>query len=376
MRLLYVTNDEVRETFIKPEVAYFKRRGVELEVFSLRDRNRWPTSIRSVGKGLTMVSQVAGWLAREPHLKPPSAAKNLLGAWLAAALAKERVDAKYDMLLAFWATVPATVAMLLSTAWHVPFAFTAHRSDIYARQLLPPKVARSAFIRTISRRGAEVLGRLVPSSIKKTVVIPLGIDIPTWRPIPEAVGERRVLAVGSLVPVKGHELLLEALEDLLSANDLVRLDVVGSGPLLGKLRSRILGSPTLGDRVRLLGQLPHGRVLGMMTEGYSCLVHSSIANDRGLEEGIPVVVLEAAARGLPIVATTSGATGEFVDSVTGWPCAPNSAQALVEGIEGAVNSRDEARRRAQAARRLVETKWNVEATGLQVLDLLRATNGS
>jgi len=214
---------------------------------------------------------------------------------------------------------------------------------------------------------------LVPSSSKKTFVIPLGIDIPPWRPIPVAARQRRALAVGALLPVKGHEILLDAFDSLLSTNQLEGLDIVGGGPLLGRLRRRIMGSPTLSERVRLLGHLSHGRVLEMMTEGYACIVHSSISNGRGLEEGIPVVLLEAAARGLPIVATTSGATGEFVGSTTGWPCSPNSALALIEKVAMAVASSDEATRRAEAARDLVETKWSVEKTGIQVVELLRVT---
>jgi colanic acid/amylovoran biosynthesis glycosyltransferase len=374
MRVLYLTNERAKEYFIEPEVSYLNRSGVQIDVFSLRDRSRWPANLGSVGAAVPMLLQVAVWMAREPRLGPRSAAKNLLGAWVGTALAKQRSKAEYDILLAFWATVPATVAMLLSSAWRIPFGFTAHRGDIYARQLLAAKTAKASFVRAISHRGADLLARMAPISERKTVVIPLGVDIPAWRPSPEVAGPGRVLAVGRLLLVKGHNLLLSAVEDILAAGDSLDLDIVGGGPEFSRLRKRVVTSPALRSHVRLLGELPHGQVLQMMTEGYSCLVHSSITDDRGLEEGIPVVLLEAGARGLPFVATTSGATGELVNAETGWPCAPNSAEALASAVRSAVHSPAEAGRRAKAARHLIEEKWDADHTGRQLLELLRASS--
>lgn len=114
-----------------------------------------------------------------------------------------------------------------------------------------------------------------------------------------------LLSVGRLDSVKNHRLILEALKLLTERGEDVGLTIVGEGPR----RSEIDAAATrlnLGDRVRLVGQVAPGPRLFRHYDASDAFCLAS------LSEGTPKVVLEAMARGVPVVASNVGGVGTLV----------------------------------------------------------------
>ncbi len=166
-------------------------------------------------------------------------------------------------------------------------------------------------------------------------------------------GQRRVLFVGNLVPVKGLSDLLEAFRIAsTSAGPTLELVIVGDGPLEGYLRSQARRL-AIESTVRFAGRETHPRVALWMSA-------SDVLALPSLEEGVPNVVLEALASGRPVVATAVGGVPEVhpgdvagalvpaaepstlaaaLTAVLGREWREDSLSALVRGFSWSENSR-------------------------------------
>ncbi|UCH33715.1 MAG: glycosyltransferase [Armatimonadota bacterium] len=155
-------------------------------------------------------------------------------------------------------------------------------------------------------------------------------------------GAFAVGTVGRLSPVKGHQHLIDAIAGLADETPVVRLLIVGPGPLRSALaaRSEALG---LADRVRFLGfrdDIP--RLLSAL----DCFVLPS------LSEGLSIATMEAMAAGLPVVVTDSGGPSDLVEhGETGLVVPPGDASALSAAIATVLREPELARRLGAAARR-------------------------
>lgn len=275
----------------------------------------------------------ASELARSPRacLRPVSAlargrsprilAKNILVTPKALWLARLLREVSAEHVHVHWGGTSATMGMLAAERAGIPWSLTLHRWDITENNLLARKIRSASFVRTISAHGAAEVRRIVPGSAVE--VIHMGVELAALdgvatAPRREPGSALRLLAVGQLIPVKGHCVLLDALAAVVAdpAQPEVTLDVAGDGPLRATLeaRARRLG---LERRVRFLGWVPHASLLQrLQARSWDALVHPSIDVD-GQHEGIPVALMEAMAAGIPVVATRTGGVSELVDGASG-----------------------------------------------------------
>ncbi len=181
----------------------------------------------------------------------------------------------------------------------------------------------------------------------RVVVHRLGVDLERFRPPPApASGPPRVLMVGRFVPKKGHEDGLRAFARARAAGLDARLTLIGAGPLLGAYRRRIaeLG---LADRVELPGPLSHDAVAERLRSAVVLLAPSVVARDGDRDSGL-IVAKEAAACGVPVLATRHGGLPEIVDDgATGVLVAEGDWRALGDALAALL--RDPARRAAWGA---------------------------
>ncbi len=156
--------------------------------------------------------------------------------------------------------------------------------------------------------------------------------------------------VGNYRDIKRHALLVDAFAVLAAERADLRLVLVGEGDMRPSLERQVraLG---LEDRVRLHGTELKPRP---MYGAFDVVVQSSMS------EGLPNVLLEAAAAGRPIVATAAGGSGEIViDGETGLLIPVEDREALIRGLRRMVEDAELRRRTGAAARRHVDERFGM-----------------
>ncbi len=165
--------------------------------------------------------------------------------------------------------------------------------------------------------------------------------------------ERLVVgAVGRLSAEKGFDLLIRATHKLLRAGHDLQLVIAGEGDAESELRA-LIAELGVGDRVWLAGYQADPRPL---YEAMDVLALSSV------REGLPNVVLEAMALGVPVVATRIAGVPRLVrDGETGVLVEPKSVEELTAGLARLLDDADERGRLAAAGRRTIETSYSFAA---------------
>lgn len=175
-----------------------------------------------------------------------------------------------------------------------------------------------------------------------SVAIP-GVD-PSLRANGSAGGEPlQLLAVGSLIPRKGYDILIAALARIAALN--WRLTIVGSSDYAPETAATIeaaIRSAGLAERIGLAGAVRPEK-LGALYDKADLFVMPS------LYEGYGMVLTEALARGLPIVCTLSGAGAEALPDAAALKVPPRDAVALAKALGRLIDAPAERRQRADAA---------------------------
>jgi glycosyltransferase involved in cell wall biosynthesis len=135
-----------------------------------------------------------------------------------------------------------------------------------------------------------------------------------------------ILTVSRLDPEKNPLLLLDVIKRLHERDGRWRLRIAGDGRLRPELEARI-AADGLEDVVELLGEVPNGPELWKLYRESQLFLHVS------LTEGLPQVLLEAQAAGLPIVGTAVGGVPEALAGGSGLLIPPSDADAAVEAVE-------------------------------------------
>lgn len=192
-------------------------------------------------------------------------------------------------------------------------------------------------------------------------VIYNGIDIPRFlgraEGVPPPVQGPYILNVGTFVSNKGQDVLLDAFAQIAEAHPRVNLVFVGgsnSGVWLAALREQA-AALGLAERVLFLENQPQKNVAALMQNAL-CLAHSSH------REGLPIVLIEAGACGLPIVSTRVGGIPEIVESPDyGLLVKASEPAEMAAALRKVLDSPQEAAHRADAMRRRVTSLFSGEA---------------
>jgi glycosyltransferase involved in cell wall biosynthesis len=234
-----------------------------------------------------------------------------------------------DVLAAFGRVMTRT-PVILSGRRNIedrkPFGPLGGGLDRVAHRIFDGIVANSTAV-------AEVAVRVHGADPAKVRVIRNGVElVPPVEPaarqrIRERLGAKEgeilIGCVGNYREMKGHALLLDAFKTVAAADDRVRLVLVGEGPTRPRIERQV-AALGLSDRVRV-----HGREIDIIPV-YAAL---DLVVQASSSEGLPNVLLEAAASGRPIVATDAGGSGEIVlDGTTGLLVPVGDESALVRAI--------------------------------------------
>jgi len=360
MRLLFVLDQwpELSETFVVNELEALRRQGHVVRVQAARPAPR-PNPQAPGDVDVELLGDGSGWRRWRDLLwlvarSPRACAADLAGRrrwrreeWvrplrmLAGPARRIRTQGD-EHLHAHFAGGAALDALRLSALTGRPYSVTAHAYDIFASpRNLREKLTGASAVFSGCEYNVERLRRMVPAAHVHEVV--MGVDANAFqrdRPLPQG---RTVLAVGRLVEKKGFEVLVDAAGLI----DGVTVQIVGDGPLRDRMASRIAAS---GAPVQLLGSRPPAGVLAAMQEADVLAMPCVVARD-GDRDSMPVVVKEAMAMELLVVASDEVGLPECVLAPWGFLAAPGDAQALAAALRSALALAPGDRRAAGAAGR-------------------------
>lgn len=253
------------------------------------------------------------------------------------------------------ASSSCTVAMLAAELGGFSFSFTMHGPHIFFepyRWRVDEKIKHAKFVACIShfcRSQGMIFSR--PDQWDKLKIVHCGVDPSLFETVIHQGTGKRLLYVGRLAAEKGLPVLLESLTELTRTEPDMVLTVVGDGA------DRAL----LEQQVSDLGLQNHVRFLGYQSQAAvrEHLKNTDIFVLPSFAEGIPVVLMEAMAAGVAVVATQVAGVSELVHSgVNGYVVPPGDRQALSECISFLMKDADTRNRLGAAARTKVEQEFN------------------
>jgi glycosyltransferase involved in cell wall biosynthesis len=265
-----------------------------------------------------------------------------------------------------FADASGTVAMLAGHLAAIPYSLTEHGPNIFfdaPRWRLDEKIARARFVACISHFCRSQLMLFSDRAHwPRLHIVRCGI-------LPERYGTaaregygQRVLFIGRLDAVKGVPVLLEAFAALRAQAPGARLTLVGDGPHRAALEAQ---AASLGGAVRFTGYLTQEAVAAELA-AHDVLVLPSFA------EGVPVVLMEAMASRLPVIATRVGGVAELVeDGVNGFLVPPGDAATLAERLGRLIADPELCRRMGLAGRATVEARHDVRTEAAKLAALFR-----
>lgn len=245
---------------------------------------------------------------------------------------------------------------------HTPgrrFVAHAHGYDITARALaswsnrwLYRRLHEMDAVVTVSELGRQRLIRKIGLDASRIHVIPCGVEIPSMPSMQKHDDLIRVLCVGRMVPKKGQKIVLQAFGRIARSHPSVCMEFVGDGPDLAGCQEWV-ASHNLADRVVFHGARDQAFVFERMAAADVFVLHSVTAED-GDEEGLPVALLEAMARALPVLSTLHAGIPEAVtDGEHGYLVRERDVDALTERLEQLVMHESLRKRMGVAARQRV-----------------------
>jgi glycosyltransferase involved in cell wall biosynthesis len=386
------------ETFILDEIVALRRTGLALRLYALMDpaekqvqaeaaalqpevvylhdrRQRLRSAARLLAGTLRQLfSRPIGglrvlWALLSVHRSLASLRHAVEGMWLADDLRRQGVT----HLHAHFVHSPAAVAYFARLAGGPRFSMTAHAKDLYTTLPRNLRIRGEAadFLVTCTGANADYLrGTLSTAAAQRIYLLRHGVDLQRFAPassLPPPLREtlrlegQRILSVGRLVPKKGFTDMLAALELLMREGIGFEAEIFGGGPLHDDL-VRQAQAAGLGRRLRFHGARTQDAIIRAYRRA-GLFVLAPVITDGGDRDGIPNVLVEAMACGLPVVSTrVSGIPELITDGVDGILVDPHDPAALAAGMARLLRDSAFAAQLGDAARGKVERLFDIRST--------------
>jgi glycosyltransferase involved in cell wall biosynthesis len=297
---------------------------------------------------------------------------------IAAAIRRMRATGvRVEHLHAHFAHDPALVGLLTARLTHnLRFSFTAHARDLLQipASSLTARAADAVAVVTCCEANAGYIASVVPHVLRPPVeVIHHGIELDRFTPSrSHAPSARppRITSVGRLVEKKGYTDLLRALARLVDRGESFRCDIYGDGPDREHLE-RLRDDLGLRGHVAFQGAQDSTHIREVLQSSDLFALTPCVTND-GDRDGIPNVLVEAMACGLPVVTTTSGGITELVHhGENGLVSRPGDVAAISGAVARLLGDAELRRRLGEAARHSVEADYDVNAAARRLLGVYR-----
>ncbi|MFH0939511.1 MAG: glycosyltransferase family 4 protein [Planctomycetota bacterium] len=350
------------ERFIAREVAELRRRGVDLTVFCLN----------------------AGHLTNENDHDWTDLLKNRIVLpsrffkIFRVATLRKLLRGNFQHVHAHFASLPSTLAWRAAMAEKISFSMSVHARDLWVEsQMLRQKIADATCVFACHTQSYEYLVKIAPHA-EKVVLMRHGLPLNQFPFTPRLMLKKnktmRFLAAGRFVPKKGFNELIEALALPTFAEKKFVLTLLGDGPKRKKLAAQIK-QRNLEKKIVIQPPAGGSELREIFNQADAFLAPYQQAPD-GDSDGVPNVVLEAFALGLPVIGTSAGGLKEVLTLETGYVvtaekiAALGKTAALANAILEFLAAPEKALAKTTAARALVEREYDIRKNITPLLELV------
>lgn len=385
LSILYVLGSfpVLSETFISNEIRAMRAQGhrvvpLELaphtgacqpedepfrdETIALRSVPAWRALLATIANPARLHSAMQ-FARAQTGIRP----RSLLLAGARVALAARQYGCSH--LHAHFALPAAATAIVGAKLAGLTSSFTSHGHDVYGTPAdLELKLRTADVAIAVCEDMRSDFLRMEPSANVRLVYC--GTDPEKFRPAFDAPRNGRLLAIGRLVEQKGYDVLLAALA-VIPPEDRPVIDVVGGGELDASLQRQAAALGVAGS-INFLGPRP-GTWIASEGPHYLGFVAPYCICANGDRDTGPIVVKEAMAMGLPVVATSLMGMKEFVTTEVGRQVPPRDVAMLAAGLRWLATMPEEDRRRMGVAGRYrVQTNYTMEDQASGLADAIRS----
>lgn len=387
------------ETFILREIEELKRRGIGVEIFSLYNvklnktmhcgalelaKSTWYLpfflSLRVWKSGFFYFKtqpictfEILRKIIQEHLANPILLLKSLVVFPKALMIAKILKDTKITRIHAHWATVPTTVAWIISKLNDCSFTFTAHAWDIFkVDTMLEYKIhAAKKIITCTSFNKKYILEKFPNINPDKIAVIYHGLDLKRFSPcIKTQESIFTIFSIARLEKVKGIHHLLEACYLIRQRGIPFRCRIIYVNGNFKKEIFQLYHKLGLEECVQFTPEMPQEELLKYYKTA-DCFVLPCVVTEDGNRDGIPNVVLEALAMELPVVTTSVSGIPEVVkDGQTGLLVRPGNVKEIASAIERLYRDRKLRDVLGQAGRQIVYQKFEISTSVDRLLNYI------
>lgn len=405
MKVAYLTTcfGTQSHTFIRREIWALRARDVKIGLYGIRREN---SAIASDAqplvdetiyvyplKPLDVIRANLKYLLRSPlrYLKGAlnalsskefsiqRRAKMLYHYCISAPIAERMSEDGITQIHAHFMNVSTSIAMYASYHSTIPFSVTVHSAGTYKTPHMlgvDQKLQSAQFLMMISHNNVEYFDAISPCRDKSHVVrCGMNLNDFTFRDAEKVHSQvrARLLGVGRFVEKKGFKYLIDAAHLLHKSGVEFTLTLIGDGPLAEPLK-QLAKEHQLGDRVLFAGQKSTAEVRAAMLESDVVIV-PSVTSATGEKEGLPVVIMEAMATGVPVIASEHSGIPEIVQpGKTGILTPEKDARAIAQAITQVVQQPSP--EMIKNAYQLVEQNFNIERVAEQRLALFSRYHAS
>ena len=338
IRIVYIftTFPKKSEVFLQREILCLKKMNIDLRIYSIlggkKDFNGIYINKYSLFNLLKFPFNIIKSLFLHTSLfylclikifktKPKSfinVLENLLGLAFGLDIYNKIKNYNPDIIHAPWATMPATAAIVISKLTKIPFSIGAHAYDIFENDgdmFLYDKIKYSKFIHTSTLMGKN---KLLSISQKNNLNTPIymirrGLEkLPTIKKIRNIRKPLRIISIGRLVEKKGFLRQIEIYSFLKKMNLNFHAHIIGDGPMKKSLKNKI-SEYNLENNVILKNWMNEKKLFDEQEWSDIFIFTGKIAKN-GDRDGLPNVIPECMARGIPIISSYISAVPEVIKS--------------------------------------------------------------
>ncbi len=246
-------------------------------------------------------------------------------------------DKSVQHLHGHFAHSPTSVTMFTSMLSGLPFSFTAHAKDIYTSnpKHLREKIDLAKFVTTCTKHNAEYLNNLTEGCSTPIYTVYHGIDTRLFdsKGASTAPAEPyQIMTIARLTEKKGLPTIYKALAILRDKGISFNHILIGSGDDKEAVQ-QIISELQLQENCQLLGTQTHTQVLDYFRKSDLFVLGCEIAKS-GDRDGIPNVIVESLAMGVPAISTNVSAIPEIIEhNSTGLIVPPSDSKSMAAGIE-------------------------------------------